>query len=150
MSLIWIHESPARWDEGKARIIGGAPPGVFDTRYRDARPGQTVPCEWWRVELGGQTVGYGWLDVMWGDAEILLATDPGARRQGVGAFILDRLEDEVRTRGVHYLYNIVRPTHPRAADVTRWLVERGFQAAEDGRLLRRVGSGGPPSSRRAR
>jgi len=150
MSLRWIHESPARWDESKARIVGLAPPGIFDTRYRDAKPGQLVPGDWWRVEQEGRVVGYGWLDLVWGDAEVLLATDPEAQRHGVGTFILDRLEDEARSRGVSYLYNIVRTTHPHGPDVTRWLEKLGFRAAEDGRLLRSVGAGGPPSTRAPR
>ena len=147
MSLSWIHESPARWDENKARIVGGAPAGIFDSRYREAKPGHLVPGEWWRVEDGGRVVGYGWLDLVWGDAEILLATDPEAQHRGVGTFILDHLEDEARSRGVSYLYNVVRPTHPQAAVVARWLEKVGFKVAEDGRLLRSVGAGGPPSAR---
>jgi N-acetylglutamate synthase-like GNAT family acetyltransferase len=138
MSLRWIRESPARWDEDKARIVGAATPGIFDTRYRDAKPGQLVPAEWWRVEDEGKVVGYGWLDIVWGDAEILLAADPSAQQRGVGAFILDHLEAEAKGHGLNYLYNIVRPTHPRAAEVTRWLEKHGFRGEEDGRLLRGV------------
>jgi len=138
MSLSWIRESPARWDEDKARIVGNAPPGIFDTRYRDAEPGQLVPGEWWRVEGDGRVVGYGWFDIVWGDAEILLAADPAAQRRGVGSFILGRLDAEARAHGVNYLYNMVRPTHPHAAAVIRWLEKHGFRAEEDGRLLRGV------------
>jgi N-acetylglutamate synthase-like GNAT family acetyltransferase len=138
MNLRWIRESPARWDEDKARIVGAAPPGIFDTRYRDAKPGQLVPGEWWRVEDDGRVVGYGWLDIVWGDAEILLAADPAAHRRGVGSFILERLEAEAKSHGLNYLYNVVRPTHPRAAEVTRWLEKHGFRAGEDGRLSRGV------------
>jgi ribosomal protein S18 acetylase RimI-like enzyme len=138
MSPSWIRESPARWDEDKARIVGEAPPGIFDTRYRDAEPGQIIPGEWWRVEDDGRALGYGWLDTVWGDAEILLAVDPAAQRRGVGSFILDHLDAEARTRGLNYLYNLVRPTHPHAAEVIRWLQKHGFRAQEDGRLLRGV------------
>lgn len=138
MSLTWIRESPAYWDADKARIVGEAPAGIFDTRLRALAAGQLVPGEWWRVERDGKVVGYGWLDVVWGDAEILLATAQDAERRGVGAFILEHLDAEARARGLGYLYNIVRPTHPRAADVARWLEKHGFCAAEDGRLLRAV------------
>jgi N-acetylglutamate synthase-like GNAT family acetyltransferase len=138
MSLRWIHESPAYWDASKARIVGGAPPGVFDSRYRALTEGRIVSDDWWRVEDEGRVVGYGWLDVVWGDAEILLAVAPDAHGRGVGAFILDRLDDEARTRGLGYLYNLVRTTHPHAAEVTRWLEKHGFQPEEDGRLLRAV------------
>ena len=139
MTLRWIHESPARWDEDKGRIVGEAPPGIFDSRYKDAKVGALVPGEWWRVvDDDGRVVGYGWLDIVWGDAEILLATDPAAQRRGVGSFILDHLDAEGRTHGVSYLYNMVRPTHPHAAAVIRWLEKHGFRAEEDGRLLRGV------------
>ena len=85
MSMSWIHESPAEWDGDKARIVGGASPGVFDPRYAEASEGSLVPGEWWRVERDGRTVGYGWLDVNWGDAEILLAVDASERERGVGS-----------------------------------------------------------------
>jgi ribosomal protein S18 acetylase RimI-like enzyme len=137
MTLGWIAErSPVRWDADKRRIVGGAPPGMFDSRYRAAVEGDVVPGDWWRVEDGSRVVGYGWLDVVWGDAEILLATDPDARGRGVGSFILEHLEEEARRRGLNYLYNVVRPTHPQGQELTRWLVKRGFRASEDGRLLR--------------
>ena len=138
MTVRWIRETPAHWDENKARIVGGTSAGIFDSRYRSCKEGETVPGEWWRVEDDGKTVGYGWLDVVWGDAEILLAADPSAHKRGIGTFILSRLDEEARARGLNYLYNMVRPTHPRAAEVTAWLERRGFQGSEDGRLLRGV------------
>lgn len=138
MALSWIHESPAKWDAAKARLIGRAPAGIFDARYADASEGDLVPGEWWRVEENGRTIGYGWLDVNWGDAEVLLATDPEARGRGVGTFILLNLEAEAFARGLNYLYNVIRPTHPEREQVAEWLAERGFVASEDGRLLRAV------------
>jgi ribosomal protein S18 acetylase RimI-like enzyme len=138
MTLRWIYESPAVWDADKARIVGAAPEGVFDTRYAQAKVGDLVPGEWWRVEDGEATVGYGWLDVNWGDAEILLATAPEAQQRGVGSFVLSHLEQEARARGLNYLYNVVRPTHPDADRVTAWLKKRRFEPSADGRLLRGV------------
>ncbi len=136
--LTWIRERLPVWDAPKARIVGQAPAGVFDTRYAELSEGAPVPGEWWRAERDGAVVGYGWLEVVWGDAEVLLATAPDARRQGVGAFVLEQLEREARSRGLRYLYNVVRPTHPAAAEVAAWLSERGFRPSEDGRLLRTV------------
>lgn len=138
MALEWIRETSPRWDEEKARIVGGAPAGIFDSRYRSLLKGELLPGDWWRVQTGGKTVGYGWLDVVWGDAEILLATDPAHREKGVGSFILERLEDEARARGLGYLYNVVRPTHPDATRMNQWLEKRGFIRGEDDRLTRRV------------
>ena len=137
-SMRWVHEGRGKWDEDKTRIVGAAPEGVFDTRYRGCRPGDAVPGEWWRVEDGGRLVGYGWMDCTWGDAEILLVVEPGARGRGVGSFILDRLEEEARARGLNYLYNIVPESHPEPQRVTAWLGKRRFSAAESGRLVRRV------------
>lgn len=134
----WIKEGPTRWDDDKQRIIGDAPTGIFDRRYRELKKGDIVPGEWWRVEDAGRVVGYGWLDIVWGDGEILLATAPESRGKGVGSFILRQLEKEARRRGVNYLYNMVRPTHPDGDRVTAWLEERGFEAAEDGCLRCRV------------
>ena len=122
----WIKEESARWDDDKRRIIGGAPAGIFDRRYAELSPGDIVPGEWWRVEDGVEVVGYGWLDIVWGDAEILLATAPGASGRGVGTFILGELEKVACSHGVHYLYNVVRPTHPDA--------ERGDGLAREARV----------------
>jgi ribosomal protein S18 acetylase RimI-like enzyme len=135
MSLAWIHETTPRWDAHKARIVGGAEAGIFDSRYRALAVGDLVAGDWWRVEDEGAVVGYGWLDANWGDAEILLAVDGGCGRRGVGSFILAHLHEEARARGLNYLTNIVRPTHPRAAEITTWLKNRGFIASDDGRLL---------------
>jgi len=142
MSLEWIRESGLPvWDADKKRIVAGAPAGVFDTRYGQLAAGEQVPGEWWRVEEDGETVGYGWLEVVWGDAEILLAVAPDAQGKGVGTFVLEHLEREANERGLNYLTNVVRPTHPEAGKVTAWLQKRGFKASEDGRLLRGVVTG---------
>lgn len=138
MALRWIHENPAHWDDDKARIIGGAPEGIFDARYAACERGEIVPGEWWRVQDGDAVVGYGWMDVNWGDAEILLATDEGARGRGVGSFILEQLANEASERGLNYMYNVVRTSHPDREGLTAWLKRRGFAAEDDGRLLRSI------------
>ena len=138
MSLKWIHESPPYWDADKARIVGGAGPGIFDGTLVDQPKGAMLPNDWWRVEEDGKTVGYGWMDVTWGDAEILLAVQTESRGHGVGSFILQRLEQEAAERGLHYLYNVVRGTHPQHDEVTAWLEARHFTASEDGKLMRAV------------
>lgn len=138
MTLEWIHEETPKWDAEKARLIGGAPTGVFDRRFADCKAGERLPGEWWHAVTGGRIVGFGWMDIVWGDAEILLVTDPAECGKGVGTFILQHLEDEAHSRGLNYVYNAVRPTHPDKVRVTAWLKERGFAGAEDGSLLRAV------------
>ena len=135
MSLRWIHENPARWDDGKAAIVGGADEGTFDlSKYEDL---DVLPGEWWRVEDDGTVVGYGWMDYTWGEGEMLLAVHPDRKRTGVGTFILDRIEDAARARNLRYLYNVVRDSHPDSAGVTRWLEARRFRP-DRGRLVRKV------------
>jgi GNAT superfamily N-acetyltransferase len=136
MTLEWIQEQPPLWDDDKARIIGGAEPGIFDIRFQRLKKGDLLPGDWWRVERESRPVGYGWMDIVWGDAEILLATAEDARGQGVGAFILDRIEHEARGQGINYIYNLIRPTHPRREAVAAWLTSHGFVANEDGSLFR--------------
>lgn len=136
MPLTWTHESPAHWDAGKRRIVGGAPPGVF--ALGPCEDGQIVPGDWWRVEQAGRVVGYGWMDSSWGDAEVLLAVDPEARDSGIGTFILDRLEDEAARQGINYLYNVVPEAHPDKDGLRRWLLRRAFVASHDGGLLKRA------------
>ena len=135
-TLRWIHESPAQWDAGKQTLVDGAPEGIFATS--EYVPGDLVPGEWWRVEDGGRLVGYGWMDCTWGDAEILLVVAPDARGRGVGGFILDRLEEEARVRGLNYLYNVVPESHPEPERVSAWLRRRRFAGVDSGRLMRRV------------
>jgi len=146
MALSWIQEQPPRWNGPKLDIIGAAPEGAFD--FRHARVGDLLPGDWWRVEDDGRIVGYGWLDAVWGDAEILLAVAPADQGRGVGSFILEHLQTEARERGLNYLYNVVRETHPQRAAVTAWLERHGFQPSADGALRRAVGR--PPVSGAAR
>ena len=136
----WIRERPASWDAGKQRVIGDAPKGIFDRRYGEAADGERLPGDWWRVERAGQTLGYGWMDIVWGDAEILMAVAEDARDTGLGSFILEHLANEARSRGVNYVYNVVRPTHPEAPRLRAWLTKRGFKASDDGSLIRNVSS----------
>lgn len=138
MALAWIHEDTPRWDAGKQAIVGGAPAGALELPRLAL--GDLAPGEWFRVEDEGKAAGYGWMDCTWGDAEVAFAVDPRRQRSGVGTFILDHLEREAAARGVNYLYNAVRKTHPDRAGVTRWLESRGFVPSGDGLLKRRVRS----------
>lgn len=136
-TLRWVYEDDPRWDADRERVFASVPEGVFRTDAR--RPGERLSSDWWRVERGGAVVGYGWLDDVWGDAEVLLAVAEGERGSGVGAFAMHHLEEEAAVRGLNYVLNVVRDTHPQRAEVTAWLERRGFTAAEDGRLRKRVG-----------
>ena len=139
MTKQWIHESPAYWDAAKAAIVGGATPGTFAAHYESRKIGDLLPGDWWRAEENGKTLGFGWMDITWGDAEVLLAVLPGLRGSGVGTSILDHLEDEAAERGLHYLYNVVPVRHPDPDQLRAWLEKRNFKRGEeDGRLLRAV------------
>lgn len=135
MSLDWIRDSPARWDADKRRVLGAAPEGALPDY--DMREGTAAPGDWWRVEQGGRVIAYGWMDTVWGDAEILLAVEPAHQGEGVGSFILDRLEEEADKRGLNRVYNTVRPTHPERQKVMGWLGKRGFAGGEDHEQLYR-------------
>jgi GNAT superfamily N-acetyltransferase len=133
MSFTWHKDVPV-WDANKERIVGNVEPGILDSRYSGVAEGAPVPCMWYRAENEkGETVGYGWVDVVWGDAEILLAIDKDYRGKGAGAFILDGLDKEARRMGLNYIYNVVRPSHPRGEEVTKWLTKQGFKEQSDGR-----------------
>lgn len=136
----WVAESePARWDEGKARIVGGEAEGVFDPRYGRLTVGDVAAGNWWSVkDASGKVLGYGWMDVVWGDAEILLAVSRDARGRGVGSFIMQSLEKEAFQRGLRYVTNVVRATHPERERIVGWLEARGFSCGEDGRHFRSV------------
>ena len=136
MDLTWIREDTPLWDAAKESIVGGAPAGALELPRLAL--GDLAPGEWFRVDDDGTTVGYGWMDCTWGDAEITLAVDPRRYGTGIGGFILRHLEVEAAARGVNYLYNAVRPTHPDRVRVTRWLESSGFRPSGDGLLKRRV------------
>lgn len=137
MALQWIHESHPVWDGDKERVIGGAPEGAFVLPFDR---GDEVPGEWWAVRDGddGPVVGYGRLDITtFGDAEVLLASDPDRQGEGVGGFILQRLEDEAADRGINYVFNEIRP-HDQQDEVASWLTAHGFEGSRDGGLRKRV------------
>lgn len=136
MALEWLEENPPHWDRHKAAIVGGAPAGLFDfARHAD---GDLISGDWWRVEDSGEVLGYGWMDVVWGDGEIMLAVAAEHRNRGIGSFILDQLEREATAHGLNYLYNVVPSGHPDVEGVTNWLRKRGFEPSGQGRLLRRT------------
>jgi GNAT superfamily N-acetyltransferase len=137
MTLCWIREHPPKWDSDKERIIAGAGLGVFD--IGPYRTGDLLTGDWWRVQdRESHVVAFGWIDTLWGDAATLLAVDPEARGGGVGTFVLDRLEEEAAGRGINYLYNFVRFTHPDRDRVVSWLLARGFEMSADGLFRRRT------------
>ncbi len=133
--LSWRREDDPVWDADKQRVIGGAPEGAFVLPFSDGDP---LPGEWWSARQDDEVVGFGRLDIGWGgDAEILLAVDPGRQEQGVGSFVLDHLEDEAAARGINYVYNVIGE-HEQRDLVHDWLVVRGFRGATDGDLRKRV------------
>lgn len=136
-NLRWLEDGDPRWDADRERVFGSVPEGVFRSESRTV--GERLAGDWWRVEDGDRVVAYGWLDDVWGDAEILLAVEVSARGTGVGAFTLARLEEEAAARGVNYVVNVVRDTHPDRAAVTEWFLAHGFTGTDDGRLRKRVG-----------
>src|SRR4051794_31771188 len=136
--LRWGHDEDPRGGDDRRRGFASGPEGGFHTVAR--QPGEPLSSDWWRVERDGRVVGYGWLDDVWGDAEILLAVDAGERRTGVGSFLVDHLEREAAARGLNYVVNVVRETHPERDAVTAWFEAHGFAPAEDGRLRKRVGA----------
>jgi N-acetylglutamate synthase-like GNAT family acetyltransferase len=135
--LRWMAEGDPHWDADRERVFATVPDGVFPALGRES--GGRLAGDWWRVEDAGRVVGYGWLDDVWGDAEILLAVEADARGTGAGAFALARLEEEAAVRGLNYVLNVVRDTHPDRDAVTAWFLAHGFSATEDGRLRKRVG-----------
>ena len=136
MALNWVHESPAYWDANKQAIIGGAPEGSFEGI--DFKDGAILPGDWWRAEQDGTVVGFGWMDVVWGDGEVMLAVSADTQSGGVGSFIIDSLAKEAETRGLNYIYNRVAATHPNRDDVSAWLKKRGFSEDDEERLRRLV------------
>lgn len=135
--LQWVREDQPRWDADKQRVIGGAPEGAFVLPFAD---GDSLPGEWWSARRGDQVVGYGRLDVTWGgDAEVLLAVDPGSQSQGVGSFVLEHLEQEASARDINYVHNRILD-HDQRDFVHDWLVVRGFRGPLEGDLRKRVGA----------
>jgi GNAT superfamily N-acetyltransferase len=136
-ALRWVKDPDPHWDADRRRVFAAVPDAVFPGLAR--REGEPLASDWWQVVDGDRVVGYGWLDDVWGDAEILMAVDRDARGTGAGAFALARLEEEAAARGLNYVLNVVRDTHPEKDTVLDWLHGHGFAQAEDGRLRKRVG-----------
>ena len=62
---------------------------------------------------------------------------PDAQRHGVGTFILDRLDEEARRRGLRYLSNVVPEGHPDPHGLAGWLERRGFRTSGEGWMWKR-------------
>ena len=140
--LSWQHERQPIWDADKQRVIGAAEPGALTTI--DYSPGDALPGDWWSVaQPDGRVVGYGWMEVNWGEAEILLAVDRSCRGTGVGSFVLANLERAAAARGLNYVYNTVPASHPHAEVVGDWLGVRGYRDTGDGLLRKQVGGTDP-------
>lgn len=136
MPRAWVKEQPSHWDADKERIIGAEPDGTFP--LKNPNPGELMPGEWWRVEQDGKTVGYGRLDVSWGDGQVLVAVGRNHRGEGLGAYILDRLQEEAAERGLHRIYNRIRKKHPEREWIGDWLRAQGFERDDDDTLRRAV------------
>ena len=136
----WVRETPARWDEAKAAVLGELSPELFGLGRPAA--GDPLADEWWRVEQDGEVLGYGRLDDTWGDAEVLLLVTPDRRASGIGSFILTHLEREATARHVNYIYNVVPQRHPDPETVMGWLAARGFQPNDVGELRKQVSRDG--------
>jgi N-acetylglutamate synthase-like GNAT family acetyltransferase len=134
--LSWVKEDDPRWDADRERVFAAAGRGIFPGLTRE--DGARLAGDWWRVENAGRVLGYAWLDDVWGDAEILLAIEEASRGTGAGSFALARLEEEARARGLNYVLNVVRDTHPERAAVTDWFLAHGFTGTEDGALRKQV------------
>lgn len=136
MSLEWVREQNPKWDADKQRLFGELAAGLFP-ELRASSLGTPLPGEWWRVVRGDETVAYGWMDITWGDAEMLVAVRSDQQRHGAGTYVIDRLDEEAAKRGVRYLYNVVPHAHPTPAALRGWLERRGFSESGEGGLLRR-------------
>ncbi|HIZ97695.1 MAG TPA: GNAT family N-acetyltransferase [Candidatus Janibacter merdipullorum] len=136
-TLTWEREARPVWDADKARIAASAPDGALGLDFAD---GAELPGDWFLAKDGESVVGLGVLDTTWGgDAEITLVVDGSRQGEGIGSFVMDRLEQEARTRGINYVYNTVRDTHPQRDEVHDWLVVRGYWGNErDASLRKRV------------
>ena len=134
MSYHWHKDESPRWDADKQRLFGAAE--LAATGLKRPVDGAPLADEWWRVlDDDGSVVGYGWLDSEWGDAQISFLVAPDERGKGIGAFVVDHLEDEARRRGLNYIYNVVPDSHPDRAWMTKWLTDHAFSGA--GQDLRR-------------
>jgi GNAT superfamily N-acetyltransferase len=125
MTLHWIKEDVPRWDAEKQRVFG--PAELASVGLHAPEPGQVIADEWWRVtDDRGATVGYGWLDTEWGDAQITFLVVPSRRGAGIGEYILECLEAEAGDRGVNYIYNVIPDSHPDPGWMRNWLTQHGF------------------------
>jgi len=137
MTLHWIKEDTPRWDAEKQRLFGAAELTAVGLQAPES--GAAIADEWWRVtDDAGSTVGYGWLDTEWGDAQVTFFVAPSFRQAGIGEYIVGRLEAEAADRGVNYIYNVIPDSHPDPGWTKRSLAKQGFVPGT-GDLRRQVG-----------
>jgi GNAT superfamily N-acetyltransferase len=125
--LRWVKDDDPRWDADRERVFAGLGADVFPGVVR--QEGKHLASDWWRVEDGERVVGYGWLDDVWGDAEILLVVEERARGGGAGAFALAHLEGEAAARGLNYGSSGTGSPAPTTAGSTSRSVTRSATSA---------------------
>jgi ribosomal protein S18 acetylase RimI-like enzyme len=119
----WIQEQPALWDETKQNILG-ANKGAFDIEHTQV--GGELDGVWFKLIDNNEIIGYGWIDLAYGNPEISIAVDSHKRFSGYGNTILRNLEEKALALGFSEVECIVRRKNADAINAIKWFHRNGF------------------------
>ena len=136
-SLTWVKDDDPRWDADRERVFATVGPGVFPGRAASRGSGCPVTGGGSRTTAGSSATAGS--TTSGATRRSCSRSRRAARGTGAGAFALARLEEEAAARGLNYVVNVVRDTHPDRDAVTAWFLAHGFTGTDDGRLRKQVG-----------
>lgn len=124
--MCWIKEEKPLWDRNKIKIIGS---NIGCFVISDIQEGDKLEGKWFKLtDKYGQIVGYGWIDIIGGEAEISVAVDKKYKGNGYGTQIINNLYTEIKKLGFDEVIAVVREENSNAEDVIRWVYKNGYIA----------------------
>lgn len=121
---MWIKEEEPVWDSDKEDIIDCAPQGSFNM---GPKSNGTISGDWWKLVENKRVIGYGWISMISGDAELLIAVRKSEQHKGYGNIILENLEMEASKLKHNKVVAIIQSENINAVNIIYWLDRKGFR-----------------------
>jgi GNAT superfamily N-acetyltransferase len=123
-----IKEEHSVWDTEKEIIFAEVSDGTFDN-LNNLELGSQLNQEWWKlIDDNERVLGFGWINYENGDFEISLVVDTNHQGEGLGSFIIEKLEAIALEKGFNEVVAIVKKTNPNSEEMIDWLYKKSYVA----------------------
>ncbi|GAA0337262.1 hypothetical protein GCM10008967_29430 [Bacillus carboniphilus] len=103
-----IKEEHSIWDTEKEIIFAEVADGTFDN-LNNLELGLQLNQEWWKlIDENEKVLGFGWVNYENDDFEISLVVDTNHQGEGLGSFIIEKLEAIALEKGFNKIVAIVK------------------------------------------